>query len=1349
MQLTTLHSQGSRDGGRPRRARGVALVAALALAGLAGPLAAASPAFASDGGATAPTTPTDEAVCGTPTPGHMSCFSRRRTDAHVAHGKGVRRSANGQLDAAAVSGYGPADLLSAYNLPADGGEGATIAIVDAYDNPTAEADLAVYRQQFGLPACTTDNGCFSKVDQRGGSDYPEYDSGWAGEIALDLDMVSAIAPRAHILLVEADSNSDGDLGSSENLAVTLGAGYVSNSWGGYTDDPANVAEDSAYYDHPGTAIVFSTGDDGYGVSYPASSPDVTAVGGTSLVKDSSARGWTESVWNSGNPSTGAWGAPGSGCSQVEPKPAWQHDPDCAGRSAADVSAVADPYTGVAVYDTNGNDGGWNVFGGTSASAPIIAATYALAGAVVPDSYPSSYPYETPSALNDVTVGSDASCDPGFACGFPTTPQCTPRYECQAQPGYDGPTGLGTPQGLAAFRTGPHGSVRGTVTDAAGGAVVAGAAVALGDYTTTSAADGTFALDVPPGGYDLKVSAFGFATKDLGTVTVSDGGTATEAVALTRVPSTTVTGTVTDGGGHGWGLYARLTVDGVPGTAYTDPATGAYSLTLPKGATYSLRATALYPGYQPAGADITLPADPGHGNAGAKATVATIPLKLDTTGAMAPGYHIGYGPGGGAQSFDAPAIPDGWTVDTATGAAGWNFTDTLNRGNRTGGSGHFAQIDDYALGWGPVDSSLVSPVYDLSAQTAPVLDFSSAIATGLDDQTESVDVTTDGGSTWNTVWSAGTTPVSDDHHEISLAAYAGKPSVQVRFHFTGSLAGYWEIDDVSVGARTLVTDAGGLLVGKVTDANTGAGVIGAAVSSAGTATVTAQTVAASGDPALTGGLYWLFAPGSGHQRLTAGLPDFGYPAVAGAATVKADRITTADFTVHPGKLALSAASASARVPWGTTTTVQVTVKNTGGAPATFSLGEQAGRSSAGAGSAAPAVTKVPSTATPLTLASSPSATAAATAPAGAAPSATQDGAAWQQLANAPASAEGGVAGTIDGLLYAGLGEAPGGQWSNAFSSYDPATATWTPRAHPVTTRLYPAYGVVRGKLYVAGGRDAAGSPIAGGEVYDPKTDTWAAIAPMPKPYLASGSAVVGDKLYVVGGCEATACGTTDVQVYDPASNTWSAGPSYLEPVSYPVCGTIDAKVYCSGGAYEPAEGSTTDTGDTFVLDPATGTWTQRASAPVDVWSASGTAANGQLLVAGGMSWSTRTLTDAAWSYDPATDAWSALPSLPLPLMSAASAPGWDLVGGANQYYVPQWSMFQLSGYDQPHADVSWLGEAASSLTVAPGKSVTVTLTLDASAMGPADAGTHRAALLLDDDTPYGELALPVSMEVVQP
>ncbi|MGW1257815.1 putative Ig domain-containing protein [Streptomyces sp. NPDC002513] len=388
-------------------------------------------------------------LCATPAAGHASCFAQRRTD--------IRQSLAAAL-AAAPSGLSPANLHSAYNLPSTGGSGLTVAVVDAYNDPNAESDLAAYRSQFGLSACTKANGCFKQVSQTGSTtSLPTNDTGWAGEEALDIDMVSAVCPNCNIILVEANSATDSDLGTAENEAVALGAKFVSNSWGG-SESSSQTGEDTSYFKHPGVAITVSAGDSGYGAEYPATSQYVTAVGGTALSTSSTSRGWTESVWN-----TSSTEGTGSGCSAYDPKPSWQTDTGCAKRMEADVSAVADPATGVAVYDTYGGSG-WAVYGGTSASAPIIAGVYALAGTPGSADYPAKYPYSHTSNLYDVTSGSNGSC--------------STSYFCTARTGYDGPTGWGTPNGTSAFSFGGSSGSTVTVTNPGSQSTTTGGSASL-------------------------------------------------------------------------------------------------------------------------------------------------------------------------------------------------------------------------------------------------------------------------------------------------------------------------------------------------------------------------------------------------------------------------------------------------------------------------------------------------------------------------------------------------------------------------------------------------------------------------------------------------------------------------------------------------------------------------------------------------------------------------------------------------------------------------------------------------------------------------------------------------------
>ncbi|MBA3811180.1 MAG: peptidase S8 [Caulobacteraceae bacterium] len=347
---------------------------------------------------------------------------RARCHAHVVTDSAGRAIVNSFVKPNLPSGYGPADLRSAYKIVTSGNPGTIIAIVDAFGYKNAESDLAVYRSTFGLPACTTANGCFTKYNQNGKKkNYPPDNVGWAQETALDLDMASAICEDCTIILVEGDSNTFGNLAAAVDTAAGKGAHVISNSYGGGESGGSSF---ESHYNHAGVAITASTGDSGYGAQFPATSDHVVAVGGTHLVRSGGARGWTETVWR----------GTGSGCSGFFPKPAWQTDRKCHKRMEADVSAVADPATGVAVYGPNGGGGSsWLVFGGTSVSAPLIGGVYGVNGG--PVNYASD-PYAHTNKLYDVTVGANGTCP--FS------------YWCNAQVGYDGPTGLGTPHGVDAF-----------------------------------------------------------------------------------------------------------------------------------------------------------------------------------------------------------------------------------------------------------------------------------------------------------------------------------------------------------------------------------------------------------------------------------------------------------------------------------------------------------------------------------------------------------------------------------------------------------------------------------------------------------------------------------------------------------------------------------------------------------------------------------------------------------------------------------------------------------------------------------------------------------------------------------
>ncbi len=413
-----------------RRQARMILVVAGAVTGL---LTVSLPAGATvRSGGPAPIAAVERAACGTPAPGHATCFARFSTPGAAQPAStmaGARAAAGPAAVGKPTRGYGPADIASMYGTDATRGAGQTIAIVDAYDDPHAESDLAAYRSAWGLPACNAATGCFRKVNQRGGSAPPVRNGGWGLEISLDLDAVSAACPNCSILLVEADTNTYDDLGQAVNEATKLGAKIVSNSYGG-SEFTGILGLGRKYYTHAGVAMVVATGDTAFGpANFPASWTRSIAVGGTSVTK--TATGWSHT----------AWSGTSSGCSAWVAKPAWQKDGHCLMRTIADVSALADPDTGLAVYDTFdvpatlGIPNGWIVGGGTSLASPLVAAMIGLAGnaATMTTARPI---YTHAGSLLDVTTGSNGVCGGD--------------YLCNATNGYDGPTGMGTPRGTHAL-----------------------------------------------------------------------------------------------------------------------------------------------------------------------------------------------------------------------------------------------------------------------------------------------------------------------------------------------------------------------------------------------------------------------------------------------------------------------------------------------------------------------------------------------------------------------------------------------------------------------------------------------------------------------------------------------------------------------------------------------------------------------------------------------------------------------------------------------------------------------------------------------------------------------------------
>jgi Subtilase family len=512
-------------------ALGTAATVAALLAGLYTQVAAARTAMALPSSDYAV-----RAVCPPPAPGRATCLAlqlvarvpQANADARPPGPKSAATPTVAPSPALGEVGRTPQELHTAYNLPTSAPSSQTVALVDAYNDLHAEEDLKTYDKEFHLPECTTANGCFVKVGERGGEGegslpFPQNPAslkaeesscekgdkaaceragaaaGWTVETSLDIETAHAICQSCKVALVEAESPEYVDLGVAEDTAVGLGATEVSNSWGGPECFEGECIEDSPALNHPGTVITAAAGDDGYldwdaeysfeqgYADYPASSPHVVAVGGTRLILDSGHAWEQETVWNGD-------GAGGGGCSEAFAAQPWQKRvPDWSSvgcremRAVADVSADADPYTGVAVRDSSPECVApyeerhkyllnWCTIGGTSLASPIIAAVYALAGGAGGVAYPSRTLYENearnPGSLHDVVEGSNGRCGEGESFNNEGESECTvseeaascsPYLICLAAPGYDGPTGVGTPNGISAFEPTGVGNEEGTTS----------------------------------------------------------------------------------------------------------------------------------------------------------------------------------------------------------------------------------------------------------------------------------------------------------------------------------------------------------------------------------------------------------------------------------------------------------------------------------------------------------------------------------------------------------------------------------------------------------------------------------------------------------------------------------------------------------------------------------------------------------------------------------------------------------------------------------------------------------------------------------------------------------------------
>jgi subtilisin family serine protease len=893
--------------------------------------------------------------------------------------------------------------------------------------------------------------------------------------------------------------------------------------------------------------------------------------------------------------------------------------------------------------------------------------------------------------------------------------------------------------LDAAPIGDNGTLAGTVTDAATGSPIAGATVTLtgaADREVTTGAGGTFSTLVPSGDYQVAVSLFGYQTKTV-PATVTTGQTTTLTIALDAVPRVTVSGVVTDGSGHGWPLYAKVTVAGPSGAAdYTNPTNGRYSLTLPAGATYTLTFFPQYPGYQTVTKEVVV---------GARNVVnnVSVPVAIESC-STAPGYE--YGSDGEYETFDGTSTPAGWTVvDHAGTGQVWKFTDDGGRGNLTGGTGGFAMIDsdDYGSG-GRQDTSLVSPVVDLTAVTAPVIRFNQDFR-WLGSDRGDVDISLDGGATWTNLLRQAANVRGPRVTEIPIPQAAGQAQVQVRFHYyDASFEWWWELDNVLIGSQvTCVPAGGGLVVGHVRDANDNGYVNGATVTSDDKPSETAVTAATPDDTGLADGFFWLFSSLTGTHPFTA--KSGNYVSQSKDVDVEADWVTSTSFQLAAGKLTVQPGSLTgkARMPDGKVTKT-FTVTNTGGAPAQVTFGERDGgfeilradgsrmtRDQILASAGAPEQRlNVPTSFAAKASAGANAVGAAATAP---------QAAPWTDITDYPANVMDNRVVNLDGKIYS-IGGGTGSASTAKNFVYDPVAQTWAAIADLPAARNGMTVGVVNGKIIATGGWGAAG-PDGTTWSYDPAANTWTQKATNPAPRSAAGQAVVDGKLYAVGGCTTSGCTpmSNSVVRYDPTADTWETLPAYPKSVAFASCGGINGVLYCTGG-----NDGTAAQKASYAFD---GNWTPIADAPADNWASSFAVANGRLLVVGGVQ--AGAVTNAGFAYDPATSAWSALPNANTPRYRGGAACGFYKIGGSSGQFNSTPDSEVLPGLGEcaaGGADVSWFSIDKTEATLAPGESVTVTVVMTADVDQP---GTYKGSVSIGENTPYSVPAVDLTFEVQPP
>ncbi len=1239
-----------------------------------------------------------------------------------------------------VQQFNPLQIATAYDWPyitdANNGTGVSIAILTANSANLASAsdNWESFWRDYGLPdheihIIPVDG---STVNTDG-----------LTETMLDMQYSGAMGPGA-TLNVYAAATSDFSVFTDEyNQFVTDNTSDVmTTSWGAPEINAPAKTDDEIFMQAAaqGISMFAAAGDngssDGAGQSnmadYPSSSLYVMAANGTELtVKDTKGHYDKERAWADG----------GGAISQVFDEPDWQRGPGVprnGHRNNSDMAMNAGPLHPYVVHYQGRYVGVY----GTSAVAPELAGLFAIAVA--------NHNAGTRLGLAPKLIYDDVNADHYASDFHDVTTGNNGAYD--AAPNWDHPTGWGSPKATRLLShlgvSGPAGTLDGKVSDAASGMAIAGAKISIspGNYSTKADAEGDYAIRLPAGTFTVTVTSFGYQSGSA-SVTITDKQETSQDFSLTAAPTVKLSGKVTDGSGHDYPLYADVQVSvagfGKVADAWSDPTSGHYEVSLPKGSDYSVRVIAAFDGYEEATRTLSLTGD------------KTVNFALKVISACtAPGYTLS----GLGEDFNGNFPPAGWTVKSPPDATvQWATAASYNQQNFTGGTGEAATADDDGQSYGnSVDTSLVTPPIPVTALAASaVLHYRANYQSFFYDSLD-LDISPDGGQTWQNIthWTAShgafyTLP--GEKESVDLRGYLpASGNIKLRWHYVvdqgqGFIA---QIDDVQLGACRPV--AGGIVTGQVTDANTGEGLVGASVTdNKGNAT---RTIANAADPNLPSGTYMYFAP-PGSLQLTASRSH--YTPASAKVKVANNAITQQDFALKTGQIAVNPGAFKLDVTVGGHAKKSIKITNNGTAKAHFkilpidapppatSLMHAKGarvRKLAFAGphfmKASVKWARAHAKKMHLRAKSSPNANVPHVAP-------------WQDIADYPTLIGDNTAArdSASGKVYAMGGIANATAIVASAYVYDPASDQWSALPDAAVAREAAVSAFVNGKYYVFNGWDSssAGNPVAEVDIYDPATGQWTTGTPNPQPAGGGSSiATVRGKVYIVGGCNDGSCGVSrkTVEIYDPASDKWTSAKDYPIAVVFAACAGINGKLYCAGGVGSDVVGKA------FVYSPATNSWAPVADMLIPLGGSGYAAGNGKLLVSGGFVTGNQ-ITNLGESYDPATDTWSLLKNSNIVAARGASACGFYRLGGITAItlngdsYAAQSEVLPGQGTQCGQPPLTpWLSVTPASGTIAVGAAATAELAFDGSDRKAFT--TSKAYLSVTNDAPYGAKVVPVTV-----